>query len=159
MEPRRQGLEGFRVIGISARTTNAAEMTDKGKIGPAWRQFMSQNLMSQIPDKLGSEIIAVYFGYESDAAGPYTYLLGAKVHGGAKVPEGMIAIDIPKQDYAIFTSAKGEIPGIVVSTWKEVWSATEGKKLKRSFAYDFELYDARAADPTNAQIDVYISTK
>ena len=70
---------GFTVVGIGDRTSNAKEMTEQGVIPKQWERLMKKDLVNKIPDKADSSIIAVYTDYESDKDGEYTYLLGAKV--------------------------------------------------------------------------------
>ncbi len=69
---------GFIVVGISTRTTNAKEMSGKGVIAQQWDRFMKEGLLSKIPNKVDSKILAVYTDYESDANGAYSYILGAR---------------------------------------------------------------------------------
>ncbi|HEX4077220.1 MAG TPA: GyrI-like domain-containing protein [Candidatus Acidoferrales bacterium] len=148
---------GFSVIGISARTTNANEMSGKGVIGQAWGRFMSEGLLSKIPNKVDANVLAVYTDYESDANGAYTFILGAKVSSADNVPPGLVAKKIPAARYAVFTSEKGPVAKVVPQTWSHIWalprSAPGGSRAYRA---DFELYDRRAADPQNSQVDVYV---
>jgi predicted transcriptional regulator YdeE len=151
---------GFTVIGISARTTNAREMSGKGVIGEAWGRFMKQNLSSKIPNKVDSDILALYTDYESDANGAYTFLLGAKVSSADSVPAGMVARTIPAARYAVFTSEKGPVAKVVPETWSHIWALPESAPGgSRAYQADFELYDQRAADPQNSQVDVYVGIK
>ena len=48
----------FFIIGIEVRTNNRDEMTEKGKIGPEWQKFYSENILSQIPGKRGDAVLA-----------------------------------------------------------------------------------------------------
>jgi predicted transcriptional regulator YdeE len=50
---------GFTVVGISTRTANAKEMSGKGVIGQQWGRFMKEGLLSKIPNKVDSKILAV----------------------------------------------------------------------------------------------------
>ena len=63
---------GFTVVGIGARTSNAKEMTEQGVIPKQWERLMKEDLVNKIPDKADSSIIAVYTDYESDKDGEYT---------------------------------------------------------------------------------------
>src|SRR6266567_4693965 len=98
---------GFTVVGISARTSNAREMTANGVIGPMWGRLMPDSLLARIPNKADSNIVAMYTDYASDHNGEYTYVLGARVASDADVPAGMVARKIPAGKYAVFTSEKG----------------------------------------------------
>src|SRR5579862_3952346 len=103
----------FTVIGISARTTNADETSGKGVIGQQWARFMKEDLLSKIPNKADSNILAVYTDYESDANGAYSFLLGAKVNSAGNVPAGTVAKGIPAGRYAVFTTEKGALAKVV----------------------------------------------
>merc|ERR1711964_255218 len=97
----------------------------------------------------------VYTNYESGANGLYDVIVGHKVSGDAEAPTGMVAVDIPEEGYQCFTSAKGAMPGVVIDTWKQIWGNSD---IRRSYVADYELYDHRAKDPSNAQVDVFIHT-
>ena len=121
---------------------------------------MKEGLLSKIPNKVDSNILAVYTDYESDANGAYTFILGTKVSSAGDVPAGMVAKKIPAARYAVFTSEKGPVGKVVPETWSHIWalpkSASGGN---RAYQADFEVYDQRAADSQNARVDVYVGIK
>jgi predicted transcriptional regulator YdeE len=151
---------GFAVIGISARTSNAKEMTAEGVIGKQWARLMQEDLLSKIPNKADKNIVAVYTDYASDHKGEYTYILGAAVKSDAEVPAGMVAKKVPAGKYAVFTSEKGPAQKVVPELWMKINSlpktAVGGDRL---YGGDFEIYDERATDPQNLQVDVYLEIK
>src|SRR5205823_9688219 len=61
-------------------------------------------IQAKIPDKVGSNIYAVYSDYASDHNGAYTYVIGAMVKDGTAPPEGMVAIRIPAGQYTVLRS-------------------------------------------------------
>src|SRR6185436_6073767 len=67
----------FDVIGISARTSNAAEMSGAGVIGALWQRFFAENIAAQIPNKIGYDLIAVYTDAANGKEGEYTVIIGA----------------------------------------------------------------------------------
>ena len=160
MTPRVVQQAAFTVIGTSARTSNAKEMTGDGVIGKLWGRFMHDNWLSKIPNKADKAIVAVYTDYASDHNGEYTYVLGAKVTSDAEVPVGMVAKKIPAGRYAVFTSEKGPAAKVVPEAWMRInslpKSAVGGDRVYRA---DFEIYDERASDPQNSQVDVYVGIK
>src|SRR5215475_2987135 len=113
MNPKIVEKEGFLVIGISARTSNAKEGTEEGVIGKMWGRLFQDGVVAKIPNKADQNIIAVYTDYASDHNGEYTYVLGARVTSDADVPAGMVAKKIPAQKFAVFTSEKGPAPKVV----------------------------------------------
>lgn len=150
-------MESFRLIGIKTRTTNAAEMSGEGRIASLWNRFFSEGILAQIPGKMDQAVLAVYHHYESDAAGAYDLMIGAKVAPGALAHPGMDVIDVPAQKYFQVTTGKGEMPGVVVEAWQLIWGLAEKSELSRRYTFDFEIYDERAGDPRDCQVDVCIA--
>lgn len=160
MDPKIVDQDEFTVVGISARTTNAREMTPQGEIGRMWGRFMQDGVLAKIPNKSDPRIIAVYTDYASDHNGEYTYVLGARVASDADVPAGMIAKKIPAGKYAVFTSEKGAAPKVVPELWMKINSLPQDSVgANRLYRADFEIYDERAMDPQNLQMDVYLGIR
>ncbi|MBP0723992.1 AraC family transcriptional regulator [Bacillus sp. RG28] len=148
-------LEGFNFVGSSSRTSNNAEMQGEGVIPTQWENFYKKQVLQTIPNKKNSSLIALYTNYDSDENGEYTFGIGAEVIECDVIPEGLVKIDLPESSYIIFTSRKGPVQEVVVEAWQEIWEWS--KNNKRAFTADFELYDERALDPQNSQVDIYIS--
>ena len=148
------------MIGISARTTNAKEMSADGVIGKQWGRLMQEGLLAKIPNKADKAIVAVYTDYASDHNGEYNYVLGARVTSDADVPAGMVAKRIPAGRYAVFTSEKGPAAKVVPEAWMRInslpKSAVGGDRV---YGADFEIYDQRAVDTQNSVVDVYVGIK
>jgi predicted transcriptional regulator YdeE len=72
----------------------------------------------------------------------------------------MVARKIPAGRYAVFTSDKGPAAKVVPEVWMRInslpKSAVGGDRVYRA---DFEIYDERAANPQNSQVDVYVGIK
>jgi predicted transcriptional regulator YdeE len=160
MNPKVVDEAGFTVIGIAERTTNAKEMNGDGVIGKQWGRFMQQNLVAQIPNKADSAIVAVITDYASDKDGEYTHLIGARVTSVAEVPSGMVVRKVPAGRYAIFISDKGPVAKVVAGTWQRIWAVPKSAPGgDRAYNADYEVYDERAADPENAQMDVHVGLR
>lgn len=157
-DPKIVEQDGFTVIGIAARTSNAREMTADGIIGKQWDRLMQEDIFGKIPNKADQNIVAVYTDYASDKDGEYTYLLGARVTSDADVPEGMVAKKIPSGRFAVFTSEKGPGPKVVPETWTKI-NSLPTSSLVRAYRADYEIYDERARDPQNLVMDVYVGIK
>jgi len=150
----------FIVVGISARTANAREMSGEGIIGKQWDRFMKEGLLGKIPPRVDSNIVAVYTDYESDHGGTYTFILGAKVSSAASVPSGMVLKKVPAGKYAVFTSERGPVDKVVPEAWSRINSLPNSAPGgDRTYRADFELYGPRAADPQNAQVDIYVGIR
>ena len=153
-------MDDFHVVGVAAWTTNAKEMSGTGVIGPLWQRVMAEQLIEKIPNRVGSDIIAVYTDYASDANGEYTFILGTRVKSDTFVPEGMIIRRIPAGRYAVFTSQQGPSWKVVPELWQKIWSTPASEMGgERSYNADFEIYDDRARDPQNAVVDVCVGIK
>jgi predicted transcriptional regulator YdeE len=155
-----QQHSGFYIAGLTARTNNAHEMSGKGKIGNVWREFLQPNLAAKIPNKIGVDLIAVYTDYEAGHTGYYTYLLGLPILSAESLPACLTVKHIPAGRYAVFSSSRGPITQIVPKIWQRIWSMSP-KELggRRAFQTDFEIYDQRATDPENAQIEVFVGLR
>ena len=147
--------EPFLVVGLGARTSNAREMTRHAMIPRQWDRPIRSNALETIPNRINSSIIALYTDYESDAEGAYTYVLGVMVSSIADIPQNMVSKEVPGGTYAVIPSQRGPVAEVVVDVWKHVWSDSE-LSAHRSYRTDFEVYDHRATNPQDAQVDVYI---
>jgi predicted transcriptional regulator YdeE len=153
-------LDGFTVIGISARTNNAKEASPDGVIGKQWQGLFQESLLDKIPNKADNIIIAAYTDYAGDHTGDYTFVLGAKVTSAKDVPAGMVAIKIPAGRYAMYTSEKGPVYKVVPDLWQRIWGVKKSAPGgDRTYQADFEVHDQRSMDPENSQVDVYVGVK
>jgi len=152
-------VPGFTVIGIEARTDNAKESTANGIIPKQWQKFFSEGMIGQIQNKTGSNLYAVYSDYASDHNGEYTYVVGAAVKDGTAAPTGMVVRRVSAGQYAVLTTDVGPFAKVVPAAWQRIFKLEEEGKLKRAYKTDFEIYDQRAQDPQNAQIDIYVGVK
>ena len=146
------------VAGIQIRTNNALELSGEGQIGPLWRRFFTESLDTHIPNRTGSELYVVYSNYDSDEYGDYDYLLGVAVSSIETLPVGMTFAAIATGRYAVVTTDKGRVTEMVPGTWKEIWNMTaEELDGGRAYLTDYEVYGEKAADPTDAQVEIHLS--
>lgn len=144
-------IEDFHVIGISVRTKNENQETTRD-IAKLWNDFMSRKIMNKIPNKIEDTLYAIYTDYESDHSGEYTIVVGCKVSSLEVIPLGMVGTTVKTGDYAKFM-AKGDVTKAAIpDAWEKIWKTD----LNRVYASDFEVYDDRAMDPTNAEVDIFI---
>jgi predicted transcriptional regulator YdeE len=152
-------VRAFTVIGIEARTDNAKESTADGIIPKQWQKFFSEGMAAKIPHTVGTNFYAVYSNYASDHHGEYTYLVGQAVKDGAVAPSGMVVSRVPAGHYAVFTTEVGAFAKVIPAAWQRIFKLEEEGKLKRAYKSDFEIYDQRAQNPQNGQIDIYVGLK
>lgn len=147
-------LEEIKLIGLSLKTkTNNENGRSSIDCGNLWQEFEKESYEDKIPDKLSDEILAVYHKYEGDNTKPFSYFIGCKVKTETEVPEGMDSLIIAKGMYQKF-NAKGKMPDCVANAWKEIWSSN----ICRAYQADFEVYDERSKDWSNAaEVEIYLS--
>ena len=145
-------IEPFMITGIAVRTTNENEQAAKD-IGGLWNKFMTNSIASRIPNKVDDTIYAVYTDYEGDHTKPYTMILGCKVKTVDSSPDDMVSRHFIGGNHVKFT-AKGDLTADAVSSeWLNIWKAD----INRTYTADIEVYDSRAADPTNGEADILIA--
>ena len=148
-------LEEAKLIGLTlkAKTTNINEQSSID-CGTLWQEFEKGKYAEIIPNKLTDEILAVYHQYEGDHTKPFSYFIGCKVKADTEVPAGLETLTIAKGIYQKI-DAKGKMPDCVINAWKEVWISN----IPRSYKMDFEVYNERSKDWTNAEVEVYLSVE
>lgn len=147
-------IEPFKIIGISTRTTNKNEQATK-EIAKLWERFMSENIMTLIPNKVDNTVYSLYTEYDGDHTEPYTAILGCKVEKLDIIPKGMIGKSFDSGHYAK-TTAKGDLTkGLIVNHWFKIWEM----HLERKFTADFEVFGKKTLDPTNAEVDFLVAIK
>lgn len=158
--PRAVLQDGFTMVGIAVRTSNAEQMTPERPIGKQWERLFKESVLAAIPNKADANIVALYTEYASDKDGEYTYVLGARVTKVESVPAGMVAKNVPAGRYALFTSERGAVQKVVVDMWQKVW-ATPKSALggDRTYKSDYEVYDQRAQNPADAVVDLYVAVR
>jgi len=158
-EPVVMHKESFQIVGISARTSNANEITSQAKIPQLWTDFYQQDVVGQISNPVNQVTYGLYSDYETDVNGEYSITLGMEVLAADEVPEGMVVKTVPAANYLVFTSDKGPFVEVVVKAWQDVWAWFANSGVERTYTGDFELYDERCANPQEAQVDLYIAIK
>ena len=147
-------MEPFDIIGIAVRTTN--ENGQAGQDIPAlWNKFMSEGIAAKIPNKIDDSIYCIYTEYEKDHTKPYTTILGCKVENLNNIPADMIGKSFGEATYNQYL-AKGNLSeGVVFEAWTKIWNSD----LDRTFTADFEVYGAKAQNPTEAEVEIFIGVK
>ena len=144
----------FHIIGISIKTSNKDGQAGQD-IPALWGRFMGEGIAAKIPNKLSEEIYSIYTNYEGDHTQPYTTLLGCRVENLGEVPDGMTAMTFAEANYEAFVAKGNLMQGAVWQTWEKIWEAD----LDRTYAADFEVYGAKAQNPEDAEVDIFVSVK
>lgn len=144
-------IEPFKIIGISIRTTNENGQASL-EIANLWQRFMSENIISKIPNKIDNSVYSLYTEYEGDHTKPYTAILGCKVESLDSVPNGMVGYSFGGGTYSKST-AKGDLmQGLVVNQWSRIFEM----ELDRTYDADFEIFGEKAQNPTDAEVEFYV---
>jgi predicted transcriptional regulator YdeE len=146
---------GFKIIGISIRTTNK-DRQSQHDLAKLWEQFFADNIYGKIPNKVSDNILSIYTDYKSDFTDEYTSIIGVPVSTLDEIPGGLIGREIKPDSFQKFV-AKGEIPDAVVNTWLNVWQ--RDKELKRKYTYDFEVYGQKSRNGENSEVEIFIATE
>ncbi|UZD23629.1 GyrI-like domain-containing protein [Algoriphagus halophytocola] len=140
-------------IKLPSKTTNRNEQAMQD-CGALWQRFEQEKVYAAIPTKLREEVYAVYFDYEGDHTAPYSYFIGCPVEDSTSCPPGLETLTIPADSFLKLT-ARGKMPDCVANAWREIWKSDYG----RSYHFDFEIYDQRSQDWSNAEVDIYLSAE
>ncbi len=146
---------GFKIIGISTRTTNK-DNKSAHDIGKLWEKFYSENIFENVPNKISNEIISLYTDYKSDYTEDYTTLIGVPVSNLDEIPNGLTGREFKPENFNKFI-AKGEMPNAIINTWIDIWK--RDKELNRKYTYDFEVYGAKSQSGENSEVEIYIAIK
>lgn len=146
-------VDRITLIGLKlpSKTTNENNQSMKD-CGELWTRFEKEEVFKKIPNKLSEEVLAVYHDYEGDHTQPFSYFIGCKVEEGTELPDGLRSLTIPAGNYQKVT-AKGEMPNCIAEKWREIWESD----IPRIYKTDYEVYDERSQDWSNAEVDIYLS--
>jgi predicted transcriptional regulator YdeE len=145
--------KGFKIIGISIRTTNQNNQAQQD-LGQLWQHFFSKQISQSIPNTLSSDVIAIYTDYQSDYTEDYTTIIGMMVSSLDVIPEGCIGREFKSENF-MKKLAKGTMPDAVVGTWMDIWK--NDATLNRKYNYDFEVYGSNCNNGDQSEVEIYFS--
>lgn len=149
----------IKLVGLSIRTNNKNEMNSATAkiaelVGGFWSKGTAANIQHR---KHPGKTYSVYTDYASDEHGDYTYFIGEEVTSFDNVSSEFNLVTIPAAKYQKFTTQSGKMPEVVINAWQQIWKMTpDDFGGRRAYQADFEIYDERAHDPSNAILDIYI---
>lgn len=125
-----ESLPAFQVMGMKYRGDNANQ-----EIPQMWGKLNQR--VQEIPIS-GECAYGVCFVLNDAVGGEFEYVAGFKVEQGARVPEGMVVVDVPASRYAVFAH-RGGIEGLKQTYHDicDVWWPSSGYKPR---GYDMEVY-------------------
>lgn len=164
IEPSRvEDLPSFTLAGIRAITTNEAELSGKGKIGPLFERFYSQNIGGQLAIHVQRPgLYSCYFNYEQSHIGQYEVMVGVHVKGAEALqhqgPDSVSTFTVPAAKYAVFVTERGPIIEMVQRAWSDIWQWSQQPGNDRTFTGDFEYYEQNI-NPNDGQAEIYIAIR
>lgn len=155
MKPTPAIQEQATVIGIETRTSNDDEADPlRARIPALWKRIHEGGVLEKVPAQgAPPSPVAVYTDYEGDHSQAYRLVVGAVADAAAATPPGFARATIPAGRYLRF-GARGEMPQVVIDTWKAVWAyfaANPGET--RAYTTDFETY------PDAHTVEIHIAVK
>jgi predicted transcriptional regulator YdeE len=143
MDPIAVATGAFLVVGLRTRTTNRIEaVAEMAKISPLWRKFCDDKVSDDIPHRLAgsSEVIAVYFDFETGYQGQYSLIVGHKVSSLDNIPKDMGGVLVRGGRYLRFPVGARTVPALI-EAWQSVWQFFDlTHEYERTYATDYELY-------------------
>ena len=132
-EPHFEKRNAFRVIGMHVRAKSFSDDFPK-----LWEVFIPR--MKEISGR--TEDRASYaVEWDADEEGEFfSYLAGLVVEADAPIPEGMMEVHVPEQEYAAFDFHLKDIQATMQYIYKTWLPASE---YRYSGGPEFELYDKR----------------
>lgn len=154
-------LSEIKLVGITTRTNNAAEMNpQEAQIGSVMQRYFGERVHDNIQNRKNPGItFCVYTNYESDFTDDYTYFIGEEVTSFEDLSGDLEALTIPVQNYIKFTNTSGPMPSVCINMWKNIWQEESSFTNPRSYIADFEVYDERSHNPQNTVLDIYVGVK
>lgn len=144
--------EAISIVGISTRTSNAKGRAEID-IPQLWHNFMANQAIKSIPNKLSDTMYALYTDYESDHNGEYTVILGYEVSSLDNIPEEYTVKFVEEATYKKFI-AKGDLTkNAVIDVWMEIWNSD----INRAYTTDIEVYGEKAMNPTDGEAEIFVA--
>lgn len=150
--------EEIKIVGLKVRTNNRNEFNpESSKISVLVNEYYQKQLAEKVKHRSSpNKTYSIYTEYDSDEHGDYSYFVGEAVSDFSEQDlQTFSCLTIPAQQYQCFTTERGEIPKIIIEAWQEIWHMSE-LKGQRNYVADFEILDERCANPSDAEVDIYI---
>lgn len=126
------------------------------------QDYYNQFINEKTPHRKNPKtLICAYTNYESDYKGEFDYFVGEEVTSFDELPENICQLTVPNQKYLKFDTEVGALEKVLPEKWREIWDkeGVEDVAYIRSYGVDLEVYDRRALNPAEAQVDIFVSVK
>jgi predicted transcriptional regulator YdeE len=161
MQQTKTKLGEIKLIGICVRTSYLQEVEEEEQlILNCTRRYFFEGLQNLIPNRKKPGVtICAYTAYEPDHTGAYNFFIGEEVTElpTTSLPNRMIPLVIPPQDYVKFTTLPGPIQTAAEKARQRIQEMTPVQLGgNRQYLVDFEVFDERANNPDRAVMDLYV---
>lgn len=163
MEPTIRQLGDLRIVGAELRTKG--DGSNFKEIPQFWDRFLKEGTRKRIPAATDPQILYGLCTGMDDETGDFSYVIGADVGPDVEAPEGLGRFDVPATTYAVFTArgrfVDGEYSKAIQAMWKYAYGEwlPENTDWVRAEGDDFELYDDRRMNDSEAECDIYIPVR
>ena len=159
LKPRFIDLPAFKAVGLKGNF----DKSTRQQIGDLWEQF--NNLDIAIPGAWTDRAYGICLP-PMNPDGPFDYYTALQVSDDCEIPEGLVAVDVPAQYYAVFTH-KLDNPDVSESlypTIRYIWDMwLPASNYDYTGGPDFELYDDRFvvddATGPEGEFDIYVPVR
>ncbi|HUC93652.1 MAG TPA: effector binding domain-containing protein [Paenibacillus sp.] len=161
MEPEVVALKEMRIGGVYIEATEK-DCGPQSAADELWRAFRgsARCFNKEAEPKNPIPTYVVYTEYNRSEDGKCTIMIGHEVTGrGGPAGDGCRIVRLPKSHYAVFTTRRGPALKVTAETWRMIDVYFAASSYRRRYTGDFELYDARASDPDNAVVDIYVAVE
>lgn len=160
--------EAFRVAGYGIQTEKAGRFTKD--MAAYWAAYTDEeNLEEKLYALLDPPMHGEFGVRATDAAGESVYLLAVLATESKRIPPDMLTVEIPKAEYAVFTTPPVDLTrpvskpydmlvDAVRDMWKyilELWLPASAYAFDES-KIDFEFYDERCHIRPDATAEIYV---
>lgn len=139
----------FTVVGMRYRGKN-----EHDEIAQLWGQFVPriQEIQDRNPDPA---TYGVMYDYD-ETTGEFDYVAALYVDSASDVPEGMVSVEVPEAQYAVFTSTLPDLG----QTYQKIHQWLEGSEYEHAPTPEFEYYGEHF-DPEDpgSTMSIYIPLK
>lgn len=155
--PRATDRAAFTIVGMCGEFSPESAH----EIGALWGRFVERI------DEVGGAVRGACYGLcvalpgapSDGACSRFEYTAGIESAGGAPVPHGMVAREVPAQSYLVFTYA-GHVSGLAAAFERIFRTEIVAAGREPAPGPDFELYDARFDGATaSGEVEIWVPVK
>jgi predicted transcriptional regulator YdeE len=154
MEYEEVTIEGFSVVGVSIRTTNKDDQSERD-IRKLRMEFLLNNIADDIHNRVSDDIYCIYVDFDGKKDGEYTAILGYRVSNTNDDTGEYAYGEVAGGKYYKFVS-EGEVPQCARPTWEYIWNSD----INRKYLTDFDVFGETAiVGSKKGQVITYISVE